>query len=78
MIFPDKDTVERVRREYPVGTRVVLEKMDDPHAPPIGTIGTVIGVDDSASLLVEWSNGSGLNAIYGEDRVRKITSRTEV
>ena len=72
MIFPDKDTVERVRAEYPPGTRVVLEQMNDPQAPPIGTIGTVIGVDDTASLIMRWNNGCGLNVIFGEDRVRKV------
>lgn len=46
--------------------------MDDLFAPPIGTKGTVRGVDDAASLLVDWDNGSGLNVIYGVDKVRKV------
>ena len=46
--------------------------MDDFQAPPIGTRGTVEGVDDTASLLVAWDNGSHLNVIYEEDVVRKI------
>lgn len=71
MTFPSKETVARVRAEFPKGTRVILEKMDDFQAPPIGTAGTVYGVDDTASLLVKWDNGSGLNVVYGEDRVRK-------
>ena len=72
MRFPNKETVERVRKQYPVGTRVELVQMDDFQAPPIGTKGTVEGVDDTASLLVAWDNGSHLNVIYGEDAVRKI------
>ena len=72
MRFPNKETVERVRRQYPVGTRVELVQMDDFQAPPIGTKGTVEGVDDTASVLVAWDNGSHLNVIYGEDVVRKI------
>ena len=72
MKFPNRETVERVRREYPVGTRVELVRMDDAQAPPIGTEGVVTGVDDTASLMVRWSNGSHLNVIYGEDAVRKI------
>lgn len=72
MRFPNKETVERVRKQYPVGTRVELVQMDDFQAPPIGTKGTVEGVDDTASLLVAWDNGSHLNVIYGEDVVRKI------
>ena len=71
MRFPNKETVERIRRMYPAGTRVVLARMDDPQAPPVGTKGTVIGVDDTGSLLMKWDNGSGLNVVYGEDRVVK-------
>lgn len=72
MQFPSKETVERVRRQYPKGTRVELVRMDDRQAPPIGTKGTVLGVDDTGSLLMRWDNGSGLNVVYGEDVVRKI------
>lgn len=73
MRFPCKEIVERVRREYPVGMRVELVRMDDVQAPPIGTKGTVVGVDDTASIMVRWDNGSGLHVVYGEDRCRKIT-----
>lgn len=72
MVFPSREIVERVRREYPAGTRVVLEKMDDCQAPPVGTEGVVEGVDDTASLMVRWSSGSRLHVVYGEDEVRKI------
>ena len=72
MRFPDRETVERVRREYPAGTLVELVKMDDAFAPPVGTVGEVLAVDDTASLIMRWSNGSGLNVVYGEDKVRKL------
>ena len=72
MQFPNRDIIERMRTEYPKGTRVELLQMDDLQAPPIGTLGTVVGVDDAASLLVDWDTGSGLNVVYGVDRVRKI------
>ena len=71
MRFPSKETVERIRKEYPAGTRVELVRMDDPQAPPIGTKGTVLGVDDTGSLLMRWDNGSGLNVVYGEDICRR-------
>lgn len=74
MKFPSKELVEKVRAEYPIGTRVELVKMDDVQAPPVGTKGTVRGVDDTASLLVDWDNGCGLNVIYGIDKVLKIQS----
>ena len=72
MIFPNRVIVERIRKEYPVGTRVELVSMDDFQAPPIGTKGTVVGVDDTGSLLMSWDNGSGLNVVYGEDVVKKV------
>ena len=72
MKFPNKETVERIRRTYPAGTRVELLEMDDPQAPPVGPLGTVLGVDDTGSLLMKWDNGSGLNVIWQQDRVRKV------
>ena len=72
MIFPSRQIVEDLRKQYPNGTRVELVQMDDIQAPPPGTKGTVTGVDDTGSLMVSWDNGSGLNVIYGEDIVRKI------
>ena len=71
MRFPSKETVERIRNEYPVGSRVELVRMDDPQAPPIGTKGTVRGVDDIGSIMVAWDNGSGLSVAYGEDICRR-------
>ena len=75
MEFPSREIVERVRREYPAGTRVELVRMDDAQAPLAGTLGTVLGVDDTGSLLMRWDNGSGLNVVYGEDIVRKVGDR---
>ena len=72
MRFPSKEIVERVRIQYPVGTRVELVQMDDVQAPPNGTKGTVWGVDDTASIMVRWDNGSSLNIVYGEDKCRII------
>ena len=60
---------------YPAGTHVELVQMDDAQAPPTGTRGTVTGVDDTGSLLVDWDNGSGLNVIWGVDVVRKVVER---
>ena len=73
MGYPSRETVESIRREYPAGTRVELIWMDDAQASPVGTKGTVLGVDDTGSLLMRWDNGSGLNVVYGEDLVRKLS-----
>ena len=75
MRFPSKEVVKRIRKEFPSGTRVELLRMDDPQAPPIGTQGTVLGVDDIGSIMVAWDNGSGLNVVYGEDVVKKVGDR---
>lgn len=72
MKFLSRQIVEKIKTEYPTGTRVELVKMDDIQAPPIGTKGTVIGVDDIGSIIVAWDNGSGLNIVYGEDFCKKI------
>ena len=76
MRFPSREIIERLRREYPVGTRVELVKMDDIQAPPIGTLGTVKGVDDIGSIMVAWDTGSGLSVAYGEDVCRKVKDTT--
>ena len=67
-----RETVERLRREYPAGCRVELIRMDDPQAPPAGTKGTVRGVDDIGSIMVSWDTGSSLSVVYGEDLCRRI------
>ena len=72
MRFPSKEIVEHLRREFPAGTRVELIQMDDPQAPPAGTLGTVWGVDDTGSIMVHWDNGSGLNVVFGADVCRKV------
>lgn len=76
MRFPSKEIVEQVRKEYPIGSRVELVRMDDVQAPPIGTKGTVKGVDDTASIMVAWDNGSRLNVVYGEDSCRRLDAVT--
>jgi len=72
MRFPNRETVEMVRKRYTVGCRVELLRMDDPQAPPIGTRGTVRGVDDIGSVIVAWDNGCGLSVAYGEDACRVV------
>ncbi len=72
MRLPSKETVERVRLRYPTGCRVELVQMNDPQAPPSGTYGTVLGVDDIGSVMVRWDTGSGLNVVYGEDVCRRV------
>lgn len=67
-----REAIENLRVGFPRGCRVELLRMDDPQAPPIGTKGTVIGVDDLGTIHVNWDNGSGLGVAYGEDDCRRI------
>ncbi len=71
--FPSRELVESLRKRYPVGCRVQLVRMDDPQAPPVGTKGTVRGVDDIGSIMVAWDNGCGLSVAYGEDTCKVVS-----
>ena len=68
----NRGIIEYLRKQYPVGCRVELIKMDDCQAPPIGTLGTVKGIDDIGSIIVRWDNGSSLSVVYGEDVCKRI------
>lgn len=72
MKFPSKEIVQMLRKKYPAGTRVELVEMDDVQAPPMGTKGTVWGVDDTGSIMVQWDNGSRLHVIYGVDKCKIV------
>lgn len=67
MTFPDPSVVALIRESYPPGLRVRLLRMDDPQAPPVGTLGVVRGVDDTGSIMVSWETGGSLNVVYGAD-----------
>ena len=71
-MFSLREIVNSLRKEYPEGTRIELVYMDDCQAPPVGTKGTVIGVDDIASIMVRWDNGSHLSLVYDVDICKKI------
>ena len=64
--------VDFLRKMYPKGTRVELHHMDDPFAPPSGTKGTVMFVDDIGQIHVKWETGSSLGLIYGIDSFSRI------
>ena len=73
--FPSKDVVERLRKEYPEGTRLSLISMDDPYSKlEYGDRGTVTHVDDGGTIHMRWDRGSSLGLAYGEDSFRKLTA----
>lgn len=67
-----KEMIERVKSTYQEGMRIRLLRMDDTQAPPVGTEGTVLGVDDIGSVMVAWDTGSSLNIILDEDEIEVI------
>ena len=75
-----KETLERLRKEYPTGCRVELTKMNDPYRTDLvpGCKGTVTGVDDAGSIHVRWDIGSSLAVVYGEDACKKLDSVTVI
>ena len=75
-----KETLERLRKEYPTGCRVELPKMNVPYRPDLvpGCRGTVKFVDDAGSIHVRWDIGSSLAVVYGEDACKKLDSVTVI
>ena len=64
----DRKMVNFIREQYPPGTRIRLNSMDDPYAPILpGTEGEVDFVDDAGQLHMKWDNGRSLALIPGED-----------
>ena len=71
--YPSREVVERLRRQYPAGCRVELVSMNDPYARlKPGDQGTVVAVDDIGTVHIDWDNGSGLGAAYGEGVIRRL------
>ena len=68
----DSRMVDSLRRSFPEGCRVVLVSMNDRQAPPEGTQGTVMRVDDMGTIHVKWDTGSSLGVAYGEDFCRRV------
>lgn len=64
--------IKKLESLYKIGTRVKLTKMDDKQAPPIGTEGTVKGIDSIGTIIVSWDNGSRLGVLFGIDECIKI------
>ena len=71
----DREFAQRIKAQYPEGTRIRLEHMTDPQAVPSGTEGTVIGVDSIGQIMMKWDNGRSLSLIPGEDSFSIIPKR---
>lgn len=64
----DRKIVNFIKEQYPPGTRIRLNSMEDPYAPVApGTEGEVDFVDDIGTIHMKWDNGRTLGIAPGED-----------
>ena len=71
--FPSRAIVERIRKQYPIGTHIELVRMNDSYSKlKSGDKGTVFCIDDTGTIFAKWDNGERLGIVYGEDSCRKI------
>ena len=64
----DRKMVNFIKEQYPPGTRIRLNSMEDPFAPVApGTEGEVDFVDDIGTIHMKWDNGRALGIVPGED-----------
>ena len=70
--------VKFMQEQYPPGTRIRLNSMNDPYAPITpGTEGVVDVVDDDGQLHMKWDNGRTLALIPGEDSFTLLPPKLE-
>ena len=72
--MPEKEVL-KLKQEYPPGTRIVLNHMDDKWAVPSGTRGTVVHIDDGGHIHMKWDNGRSLSIVPEADDFRKLTEQ---
>lgn len=73
------NSIEMLRNIYPIGSRIVLDEMNDPYnRMPTGLQGVCQGVDDAGNILVQWDNGSALNLVPEADKAHAVTSDEEI
>lgn len=72
--MPEKEVI-KLKQEYPAGTRILLNHMDDKWAVPPGTRGTVVHIDDGGHIHMKWDNGRSLSLVPEADDFRKLTEQ---
>ena len=74
----DRKMVKFIQEQYPPGTRIRLNSMNNPYAPVTpGTEGIVDLVDDAGQLHMKWDNGRTLALIPGEDSFTVLPPKLE-
>ncbi len=72
-----RQEVAQLKEQYPKGTRIELDNMEDTWAVPAGTKGTVDYVDDAGHIHMFWDNGRSLALIAGVDAFHRITEQSQ-
>lgn len=67
--------IAEIRLNYPPGTRIQLNHMEDKWAVPDGTRGAVDHVDDAGQIHMKWDNGRTLAIVPQVDSFRKLTPK---
>ena len=74
----DRKMIKFIKEQYPPGTRIRLDSMNDPYAPIApGTEGIVELVDDAGSIHMKWDNGRTLAIVPGEDSFTVLPPKLE-
>ena len=66
------DEIKLIKEKYAIGMKIELIKMYDLYGLAPGTRGTIIGVDDSGKILMNWETGSSLSLIVGVDEFKVL------
>lgn len=73
--FPSREQVERLRQQYPKGTKICCDYMsDDPNPIEPGTVGKVMYVDDIGTLHCTFDNGRQLGLVPSVDSFHVVQS----
>ena len=76
--FPSRDQVERLRKQYPKGTRLELISIVDQFTTlKPGDQGVVDYVDDAGQIGMVWDSGSQLSLIPNVDCFRKVARMSD-
>ena len=71
-------TVDEIKEQYPVGSRIELINMEGEMEMYAGLKGTVTSVDDIGQIHMKWDNGSSLALNKDVDSFKQIDEKTKI